>query len=71
MQTFTLILETEVSTAVMRSLAKYLKSSGHQVPKEVTAGKSLTIQTSLDRKELDLSLQNYIGSATILEVQPN
>jgi hypothetical protein len=70
MQKYTLLLEQEVSTPVMRSLSKYLKSQGYQVPDEVSAGGVLKIAGEANQAQLEVVLQNYIGSAMIQEIRP-
>lgn len=69
MKTYTLILDQEVPTPVMRSLLKYLKSSGFTGPEEVNGGSELVVQDLDGKINLKLVLQNYIGSATVKEVK--
>ena len=54
----------------MRSLSKYLKSQGYQVPDEVSAGGVLKIAGEANQAQLEVVLQNYIGSAMIQEIRP-
>lgn len=69
MKNFTLVLESEVPTPVMRNLSKYLKSQGYQVPDEVTGGGELKIQGPESQNDLEKVLQNYIGSAEVQAIR--
>lgn len=69
MQKFNLFLDQDVSTPVMRALAKYLKSHGYEVPKDVEGGGVLVVEGIEDQEVLEKVLQNYIGSASVQEIK--